>query len=341
MIPEKLDIPILITDSVNTRWLHRLPMAQGAIFLSENKRIFFSWGRFTPENLPNGLEARAIQRDELGAAVAAELDALNEPEITVENTAPYDLVRQIEKAGISDIRVKAGTVQKWREIKDEWEIEQLKKASEITDHAFSKILGFLRPGLTELEVAAELERYMRLEDSEEFNKTIVASGPNSSKPHHWPTGRKLEPGDFLTMDYGCTYNGYHSDLTRTVVIGHASDKQRRIYETVYEAQKAARERLTAGLISKEVDAIARNIIDRTEFKGAFLHNLGHGIGLDIHEGAGLVEGSDAVLESGMVVSIEPGIYVKDFGGVRIEDIAVVRRDGCMVLENSDRALIEI
>ena len=149
---------------------------------------------------------------------------------------------------------------------------------------------------------------MRLEGSEEFNKTIVASGPNSSKPHHWPTDRKLEAGDFVTMDYGCTYNGYHSDLTRTVVIGHASDKQRRIYETVYEAQKAARERLTAGLISKEADAMARNIIDGTEFKGTFLHNLGHGIGLDIHEGTGLIEGSDAVLEAGMVVSIEPGIY---------------------------------
>ena len=341
MIPEKLDIPILITDNVNTRWLHRLPMAQGAILLSENKRIFFSWGRFTPENLPNGLEARAIKRDELGATVAVELDALNEPEITVENTAPYDLVRQIEKAGISGIRVKAGTVQKWREIKDEWEIEQLKKASQITDNAFSKILGVLKPGITELEVAAELEHYMRLEGSEEFNKTIVASGPNSSKPHHWPTDRKLEAGDFVTMDYGCTYNGYHSDLTRTVVIGHANDKQRRIYETVYEAQKAARERLTAGLISKEVDAIARDIIDGTEFKGTFLHNLGHGIGLDIHEGTGLIEGSDAVLEAGMVVSIEPGIYIKDYGGVRIEDIAVVEPDGCTVLENSDRELIEI
>ena len=341
MIPEKLDIPVIITDRVNTRWLHRLPMAQGAIFLSENKRIFFSWGRFAPENLPNGLEVRPIKRDEFGAAVASVLDVLNEPEITVESTIPLDLVRLIEKAGIFGISVKEGTVQKWREIKDEWEIEQLKKASEITDHAFSKILGVLKPGMMELEVAAELEHYMRLEGSEEFNKTIVASGPNSSKPHHWPTDRKLESGDFVTMDYGCTYNGYHSDLTRTVVIGRASDRQRRIYDTVYEAQIAAREGLRAGLISKDVDAIARNIIDGTEFKGTFLHNLGHGIGLDIHEGTGLIEGSDAVLENGMVVSIEPGIYIKDFGGVRIEDIAVVESGGCRVLENSDRALIEI
>ena len=184
-------------------------------------------------------------------------------------------------------------------------------------------------------------QYMRLEGSEEFNKTIVASGPNSSKPHHWPTDRKLENGDFVTMDYGCTYNGYHSDLTRTVIIGRASDRQRKIYETVYDAQKSVRDRLHAGMVSKDADAIARDIIDATEFKGTFLHNLGHGIGLDIHEGTGLVEGSEAILKSGMVVSIEPGIYIKDYGGVRIEDIALVEENGCVVLENSDRSLLEI
>lgn len=341
MIPSTVKTPVLITDNTNTRWLHRLPMAQGAVLLAGARRFFFSWGRFLPDDLPNGLLGRKINRTELGTAVAETLREAGEDHIIVESTIPYDLFKYIDEAGNYDIKVQAGFVQEWREAKDEWETAQLLKASEITDHAFSKILEVLKPGMTELEIAAELEHYMRLEGSEEFNKTIVASGPNSSKPHHWPTDRKLEPGDFVTMDYGCTVNGYHSDLTRTVVIGHAGEEQKKIYETVKTAQRAAREALHAGLISKDVDGIARKIIDDTEYKGLFLHNLGHGIGLDIHEGTGLVQGSEALLKSGMVVSIEPGIYVKDFGGVRIEDIAVVEENGCRVLENSERSLIEI
>ena len=190
-------------------------------------------------------------------------------------------------------------------------------------------------------MAAELEKYMRLEGSEEFNKTIVASGINSAKPHHWPTNKPLEQGDFVTMDYGCTVNGYHSDLTRTVALGRATEKQKAIYETVLTAQSAAKETLRAGLRSGELDGVARQIIDATDFKGSFLHNLGHGIGLDIHEGTGLVQGDQSILKPGMVVSIEPGIYLKDFGGVRIEDIAVIERDGCKALEHSDHSLIEI
>ncbi|MBQ1849015.1 MAG: M24 family metallopeptidase, partial [Lachnospiraceae bacterium] len=160
-------------------------------------------------------------------------------------------------------------------------------------------------------------------------------------PHHWPTNKPLEKGDFVTMDYGCTVNGYHSDLTRTVVLGRAGEKQKAIYETVLQAQQTATRALKAGKISNEMDKIARDVIDGTEFRGSFLHNLGHGIGLDIHEGTGLVQGSEAVLKQGMVVSIEPGIYLPGFGGVRIEDIAVVEQDGCRVLEHSDHALIEL
>ena len=137
MIPQKFEVPILITDRVNTRWLHRLPMSQGAILLSENKRIFYSWGRSIPESLPNGLEIRPVDRALLGEEVAKELEALNASGIALESNVPYDLFKLIENAGVKDIRVVEGTAGKWREIKDDWEIAQLKKASEITDNAFA------------------------------------------------------------------------------------------------------------------------------------------------------------------------------------------------------------
>ena len=341
MIPEIIDRPILITNAVNQRYLHHLPMAAGAILLTKNKRIFYSWGRFTPSDLPNGLEARSIEKGHLGKEVAGELFSKGESSLIVESDVPFELYQQLTRESFGEITVLEGRIASWRETKDDWEIAQLAEASRITDLAFSKILEDLRPGLTELEVAAKLEYYMRLEGCEEFNKTIVASGVHSAKPHHWPTEKPLEKGDFVTMDYGCTVNGYHSDLTRTIVLGRASERQRKIYETVLTAQTAGREFLRAGLKSGEVDQLTRSIIDAHGFEGTFLHNLGHGIGLDIHEGTGLVQGSSAVLFPGMVVSIEPGIYVKDFGGVRIEDIAVVTKDGCQVLEHSDRSLIEL
>ena len=341
MIPEVIEQPILITNVMNQRYFHRQPMAMGAIYLSKDRRIFFSWGRFAPPKLPNGLEVRSVDKKEFGNMIAGELRKAGERTLIVENDIPLELYGQLEEQGIGELAIREGLIAKWRETKDEWEIAQLAEASRITDLAFPKILNDLRPGITELEVAAKLEYYMRLEGCEEFNKTIVASGVHSAKPHHWPTNKPLETGDFVTMDYGCTVNGYHSDLTRTVVLGHANDRQRKIYETVLEAQTAGREKLRAGLQSGEMDRLTRDVIDGNGFEGTFLHNLGHGIGLDIHEGTGLVQGSDSLLLPGMVVSIEPGIYIKDFGGVRIEDLAVVTEDGCRVLEHSERSLIEL
>ncbi len=341
MIPNHLENPILITNRINQRWLHHLPMAQGAIYLSKQKKIFFSWGRVAPESLPNGLEVKSIASEELGYTVTELIRENHEKKLILEGDVPYYVYHALEENGIRSVAIRDGVIEHFRETKDDWEIAQLAEASRITDLAFSKILGDLKPGVTELEVAAKLEYYMRLEGCEEFNKTIVASGVNSAKPHHWPTKKPLEKGDFVTMDYGCTVNGYHSDLTRTVVLGRANEKQKAIYETVLKAQQTATRALAAGKISGAMDQLARDVIDGTEFRGSFLHNLGHGIGLDIHEGIGLVQGSEAVLKQGMVVSIEPGIYLQGFGGVRIEDIAVVEQDGCRVLEHSDHALIEL
>ncbi|MBQ9308511.1 MAG: aminopeptidase P family protein [Clostridia bacterium] len=341
MLPTHITTPILLTHPVNTRYLHHLPMSQGAVYLSDKQRVFLNWGRPLRSPLPNGLRSVEIDKLQVGETINALLSADGYDALEVESSIPHSLFLQLEAFPHLSLSLVEGVAESWRETKDSWEIEQLAQACRITDDEFSHILTLLRPGLTELEVAAELEHSMRLGGADGMNLTIVASGPNSASPHHWPTSRILEKGDFVTMDYGCTVNGYHSDMTRTVVLGKATDEQKRIYNTVLHAQQAAEDFLRAGILSKEADLVARRIIEDAGYPGRFLHNLGHGIGLDIHEGTGLTQTGEGRLQPGMVVSIEPGIYIEGFGGVRIEDIAVVEEDGCNVLEVSDKQLFEL
>jgi Xaa-Pro aminopeptidase len=331
---------LLVTETLNQRYFHRLEFASGAVYLTPTRRVYLTWGGMG--DTPEDLEKREIAQDQLGQAVQKLLQEDGLPGIAVEESIPLNIYRQLEAAlGGEHIQPTSGRVAALREIKADWELKLLQKACDITDAAFAAVLEHIRPGVTELEVAAQLEQTMRLLGSEEFNKTIVAAGPNSAFPHHWPTDYVLQPGDFVTMDYGCTVGGYHSDLTRTVVVGKATEKQKKIYDTVLAAQLAAEDALQAGKTGGELDRVARNIIDATEFSGSFLHNLGHGIGLDIHEGTGLVRDSQGLLKPGMVVSVEPGIYLSGYGGVRIEDLAVVREGGCEILEHSTKELIQL
>ncbi|MFC4769137.1 M24 family metallopeptidase [Effusibacillus consociatus] len=233
-----------------------------------------------------------------------------------------------------------GIVEKLRAVKDEHEIAIIRKAAEIADAAFSHITGFLKPGITELDVAVELEFFMRKlgAKSSSFD-IIVASGARSSLPHGVATDKVLEKGDFVKLDFGALYQGYCSDITRTVVLGEPSDKQREIYNIVAEAQLYALEHLKAGMTGKEADALAREIIKNKGYGDHFGHGLGHGIGLYIHEEPRLSSLSNDVLEPGMVVTVEPGIYVAGFGGVRIEDDVVITESGIEILTSSIKDLL--
>lgn len=334
----------LITELENQRYYHHLPMAVGAVYVSVRRVVFLSWsGRGRPD-LPGGVSYQEIREEQLGAATARLLKADGERYLSVEERIPLNLYRYLTQAPemeFAEVATAVSMVETLREQKTAWELEQLELACAITDHAFYVVLDYIKPGVTELEIAALLEKEMRLGGSEEPNKTIVAAGVHSAFPHHWPISYAVREGDFVTMDYGCRVNGYHSDLTRTVVVGKASERQRHIYETVLEAQLASIDILRAGKTGGEVDRVARSIIEKAGYEGAFLHNLGHGIGLSIHEGTGLIKDSDKLLKPGMVVSIEPGIYLENYGGVRIEDIAVVEADGCRVLEHSPKKLFEL
>jgi len=229
-----------------------------------------------------------------------------------------------------------------RQIKKPHEIALIKEAQRITDDAFAHILNVLSPRMTELEVAAELEYHMKKNGAEAISfETIAVSGKNSSSPHKTPENRQLEPG-FLTMDFGAVVGGYHSDMTRTVVIGKADEEMRHLYGTVLHAQTAVLDVISAGLKNHEMDRIARDIIDGAGYAGTFGHSLGHGVGLEIHENPGLYTRDDGlVLTAGNVVTVEPGIYIAGKYGCRIEDMVVITAGGAEDITHSPKDLIEI
>lgn len=227
-----------------------------------------------------------------------------------------------------------------RIVKTEEELESIKKAAQIGNAAFRTVLPMIKCGVTECEIAAELEYKMRCLGSEGTSfDTIVVSGVKSSMPHGMPGDKKLESGDFVTMDFGAVYNGYCSDMTRTVVMESASDEQREIYNTVLNAQLTGLETIKAGISGKAADAAARSVIENAGYGKYFGHSLGHGVGLMIHELPNLSPMSDIVLKENMVVTCEPGIYIPKLGGVRIEDLVVVKKDGILNLTSSPKELI--
>lgn len=229
-----------------------------------------------------------------------------------------------------------------RSVKQDWEIQRLAKAEEIGVAAYLAVLPKIKPGMTETQLAAELEYEMRCRGAEGTSfDTIAISGKKTSMPHGRPDEKKLEVGDFITMDFGCRYQGYCSDMTRTVVLGKASTEQKKIYDTVLSAQLAGLEAIAEGVVCCHGDKAARDVIAKAGYGDYFGHSLGHGVGLLIHEQPNLSPRSQTVLKAGMVVTCEPGIYIPDFGGVRIEDMVCVRQGGIQNLTTAEKRLIEL
>lgn len=228
-----------------------------------------------------------------------------------------------------------------RAVKSEYEISKIKAAQKLTDEAFAHILPMLNTKITETEVALELEFFMRKKGASGVSfDYICVSGKESAKPHGQGRNVPLEKG-FFTMDFGCIYDGYMSDMTRTVCIGTPTDEMKRVYDTVLKAHLAVMENLKAGMTGKQADTIARDIINNAGYEGLFGHSLGHGVGIEIHEMPNLSQRNLEPLPIGAVVTDEPGIYIPDKFGVRIENMAAITKDGCIDLSNSPRELIVI
>ncbi len=229
-----------------------------------------------------------------------------------------------------------------RQIKSEDEIASIQHACRIGDRALQDILPLIRAGVTENELRRELERAMLAHGSERTAfTTIVASGYRSAMPHGIASDKVVADGEFITFDFGAVYRGYHSDMTRTFVVGHASPEQRRMYHAVLHAQEAACAMIRPGMAGNEPDALVRRLLAKDGLSSYFTHALGHSVGLEIHEGPNLSPRESRKLVAGMVVTVEPGVYIPGFGGLRIEDTTVVREDGLQLLTQFPKELVEL
>ncbi|MCM1297929.1 MAG: aminopeptidase P family protein [Firmicutes bacterium] len=229
-----------------------------------------------------------------------------------------------------------------RIIKTDEEIACITKAQRIAEAAFTKLLSNMRVGQTEKQIAAYLEFFMMEMGSDGISfDTIAASGVNSACPHAVPTDKPVKDGDFLTLDFGATYKGYHSDMTRTVVFGKPTDEMKNIYNAVWGANTDAIKAVRADISCKVVDSVARSTLDAWGYEEYFTHGLGHGVGLEIHEAPSVSSRSGTTLKEGMIITIEPGVYIPGKYGVRIEDMCVVTKDGCKIITETPKTLIYI
>lgn len=267
--------------------------------------------------------------------VSVESDAMTVTELE-KYKANYTFVTFDSSWGLSEM------IGKMRIIKTPEEIEKIVKAQRIAERAFSRLLRDIKPGQTEKHVAALLEYYMAEygSDGKSFD-TIAASGVNSASPHAVPTDKKLENGDFLTLDFGATYDGYHSDMTRTIAIGKVTDDMKKMYDAVLFANLDAMKAIRADISGKVADSVARSTLDAWGFGKYFGHGLGHGVGLEIHEAPSASPSSQYTLKEGMILTVEPGAYISGKYGVRTEDMVVVTNDGCRNLTNTTKDLIII
>ena len=338
---------LLITDPYNMRYLSGFRGGEGIIYLSENRQVLITDSRYTEAaGQETKFQVLEENRDHPRMTLLSQcLEEEGAKRVAYEDQALRccEFHRMQEKLPlVGEWLPLGGSIDRLRRIKTPQEQEYLARAEAIGDAAFAELLKILRPGMTELEAAAELEYQMKKQGASGFSfDTIMASGKNSSMPHAVPSAKKLEAGDFVTMDFGCLYEGYCSDMTRTIVLGKANEKQKEIYRIVLKAQEAALAVIKAGLKGQEVDKAARDIIQKAGYGPYFGHGLGHSVGMFIHEEPRLSPSDPTILEAGMSETVEPGIYVPGFGGVRIEDLVIVTETGCRNLTSSPKELIEL
>lgn len=339
---------VIISDVYNMRYISGFSGGEGYVYVSRNNRVIITDSRYTEATAKEAKEGFEIIQSmfnrnafdilkDLVKADNAEIIGFEDLVLTCNlygKLVNYCGFRHLLPLGekLNDLRI----------IKSEDEIDRMRKAQSIADKAFSEILNYIRPGVSENMIASELEYIMRRNGAQglSFN-TIVASGVNSSLPHAVPTDKIISEGDFITMDFGCIYDGYCSDMTRTIVVGHANDKQLEIYNTVLNAQLEAMKFIKSGVIGCEIHKIAADVIEKAGYGEYFGHGLGHSLGLYIHENPRFSPSEKRQIMSGTIETVEPGIYIPGFGGVRIEDMIVVRDNGFENLTHSDKKIIEI
>lgn len=334
---------LLITSPTNRRYISGFTGSTGYVLISEDRAAFITDFRYVEQAADQckGYEIIDNKRSML-TALKETVQQFGVKSIGFEQDyvtySEFERIKQ-EINGVNWVPT-SNIIEQLRLIKDEEELAKIQKAIDIADEAFSHILGYIRPGVTEEEVALELEFKMRkLGASGVSFDIIVASGERGALPHGRASNKLIRAGELVTLDFGCVYDGYVSDITRTVAVGEISDQLREIYNICLEAQLNGVNNIKAGMTGKEADALCRDIIERAGYGPAFGHSTGHGIGLDVHEGPSASVVSDIILQPGMLLTVEPGIYLSGIGGVRIEDDILITETGNQILSKSTKELL--
>ena len=325
---------------VNVRYLTGFTGSSGQLLLA-GEPVLFTDPRYDEQSSKEASDLRReVYHRAFYEALSSVLDELDVRRMGFEkHEVTFETHERLSGLGVDLVPV-GPEVERLRWTKDPEEIGLLERAQEITDTAFERVVGKLAEGMTERDVALELELAMRREGAERVGfDTIAAFGENAAEPHHHPTDRALRRGDVVKLDFGCVVDGYHSDMTRTVAFGDPGEELREIYDLVARAQQAGIDAVRAGVRGDAADAAARGVIEKAGHGERFGHSLGHGVGLEIHEGPTLRRGSEEILPEHAVVTVEPGVYLPGTGGVRIEDAVVVEDAGCRSLPRTPKELI--
>ena len=339
---------IIVSHMPDVRYISGFSGSAGTLYVTKKKAVLLTDGRYeiqAADEVHKGVEV-LIDRAHLKRL---KNEKLVKKGMTVGfqhqyvSVAAYEGMKKIFKKKVR-FKGERGIVRGLTAIKTEEEVGYIRKAANITARVYRDILEIVKPGMRENEVAAEMSWLGRHYGSEgDAFDTIVASGPRSALPHGRASAKKLQKGELVTLDFGCIYNGFNSDMTRTFALGEPGEEARKIYDIVYNAEREGVKQARAGMSAKELDGVCRTIIDDAGYKDEFSHSTGHGLGIEVHEFPGVSQRmpDEVKLKEGMVVTIEPGIYLDGQFGVRIEDDVVIQKDGCRELTSPSRKLIVV
>ncbi|MDZ7801523.1 MAG: Xaa-Pro peptidase family protein [Trueperaceae bacterium] len=326
---------MLVTGPANVRWLSGFTSpADARVLITRTDVWLLTDGRYVAQAEQESRLPAIIERDWMG--VVAERVRSGPLGVEAEHLTLAAAARLAGRVGEEPVRTE-GLVTELRLVKDDAEVDAIRRAAALTDRAYQHVLTVVRPGLREVDVALEIERFVRSEggDGMAFD-VIVASGARSAMPHGLASHKDIRAGELITIDMGARLDGYCADMTRTFGVGEVSDAHQALFDHVLEAQALALDAVRPGVSGQELDGIAREVLRRHGLGDAFVHGLGHGVGLDVHEGPSLGPNGEDVLAPGMVITVEPGAYRPGDAGVRVEDLVVVTDDGHEVLSRSPK-----
>ncbi|MBP2242505.1 Xaa-Pro aminopeptidase [Cytobacillus eiseniae] len=335
---------MLITNDQNRRYMTGFTGTAGLVLVTKEEAFLVVDFRYVDQATEQAKAFSIIEvstKADLLEEIVRQTDRLKVAKLGFEqNHVNYYSYTEYNERINAEMIPLSNAIESLRMIKDKEEIAAIKTAAEIADAAFTQLLDFIRPGVTEIEVSNELEFYMRKQGatSSAFD-IIVASGFRSAFPHGVASNKKIEKGEMITLDFGAYYQGYRSDITRTVAVGEPNNDLKGIYTIVFEALSKALSSIKPGILGKEADAFSRDYITEKGYGKQYGHGSGHGIGLDIHEEPFKNANCEIRLQPGMVLTVEPGIYIPKLGGVRIEDDILITQDGNEVLTHSPKELI--